>query len=171
MGSRDQWTISRKYTTIASPQDFVFAAHIHHTWVDLNVKHTAFVSPWSKSMVKNSLASDLIWEQQPTSSSNWSLQLIYCGLVVCCPTAPSHFLNQHCLIISEVLWHPPECNITGYAQDICFVMSVKIVDSKLQLYLPGANELTTVKVIRDFTVSHQPFGIMLLAWWKQIQHW
>ena len=47
--------------------NFVFAAHIHHTWVDLNVKHTAFISSWSKSMAKNSLARNLILEQQPTS--------------------------------------------------------------------------------------------------------
>ena len=154
MGGRNQWTISRKYTTMNSAQDFVFAAHIHHAWADLNAKHRAFVSSWSKSMAKNSLARDLIWEQKPTSSSNSSLQLIYSGLVVCSSTAPSHFLNKHCLIISEVLWHPPECNFTGYAQTSVFVMSVKIVDSKLQLHLPGANELTALKVMKDFTVSH-----------------
>ena len=34
-------------------------------------------------------------------------------VVVCCLTAPSHYLNQCWLIISEILRHSPENNFTG----------------------------------------------------------
>ena len=37
--------------------------------------------------------------------------------MACCLTAPSHYLNQCWLIISEVLWHLPENNFTGNVQD------------------------------------------------------
>ena len=40
-------------------------------------------------------------------------------LRACCLKAPSHYLNQCWLIISEVLWHSPESNFTGNALDIC----------------------------------------------------
>ena len=56
-------------------------------------------------------------------------ELIQCGLVMpydewhrlgstlaegvaWCPTAPSHYLNQFGLMISEVLWHSPDSNFT-----------------------------------------------------------
>ena len=39
-------------------------------------------------------------------------------VMACCLTAPSHYLNQCWLIISEVLWHSPEGNFTGNAPDI-----------------------------------------------------
>ena len=35
---------------------------------------------------------------------------------VCCLTAPSHYLNQCWLIISELLWHSPESKVTSSAQ-------------------------------------------------------
>ena len=39
-------------------------------------------------------------------------------VMACCLTAPSRYLNQCWLIISEVLRHSPEGNNTGNAQDI-----------------------------------------------------
>ena len=38
--------------------------------------------------------------------------------MVCWPMAPSRYLNQCWLIISEVFWHSPEGNFIGNAQDI-----------------------------------------------------
>ena len=38
--------------------------------------------------------------------------------MACCLTAPSHYLNQCWLIISEVLWHSPKGNFKGNAQNI-----------------------------------------------------
>ena len=39
-------------------------------------------------------------------------------LMACCLMAPSHYLPQCWLIISEVLWHLPKGNFTGSAWDI-----------------------------------------------------
>ena len=36
-----------------------------------------------------------------------------------CLAAPSHYLNQCWLMISEVLWHSPDSNFTENTQDIC----------------------------------------------------
>ena len=57
-------------------------------------------------------------------------------VMVCGLTAPSHYLNQCSLIISEVLWHSSEDNFTGNTQDICpWYMSL------IQVLFPEANEL------------------------------
>ena len=37
-------------------------------------------------------------------------------VLACCLTAPSHYLNQCWLIISEVLWHAPQRNFTAIDQ-------------------------------------------------------
>ena len=39
-------------------------------------------------------------------------------VIACCLMAPSYYLNQCCLITSEVLWHSPEGNLTGNTQYI-----------------------------------------------------
>ena len=39
-------------------------------------------------------------------------------VMACCLTAPSHFLNQYCLIISHIFSHSPERNFTRNTQDI-----------------------------------------------------
>ena len=56
--------------------------------------------------------------------------------------APSHYMNQHWLIISDVLWHSPKGNITGNAQDIYIKYEFKITNLRLHLHLPVASELT-----------------------------
>ena len=55
-------------------------------------------------------------------------QLMVCGL------------SQCRLIISEVLWHSPEGNVTGYATDIYPCNGVGIVSLRLQPNLPRANQ-------------------------------
>ena len=50
-------------------------------------------------------------------------------VVACCLTAPSHWLNSYGLIISEVCWHSPEGNLTGYAQVSIPDLSFEIVNS------------------------------------------
>ena len=54
--------------------------------------------------------SDIIWHH-----ITWSTLF---QAMVCCLTAPSHFLSQSWLIINEILWFSPEGNFTGKAQDI-----------------------------------------------------
>ena len=76
--------------------------------------------------------SDAIWWHR---SGSTLAQVMACYLM-----APSLYLNQYWLIISEVLWHSPEGNFTGDAKDI-LDMSLKITDLRLQPHLPGVNEL------------------------------
>ena len=49
--------------------------------------------------------SDAIWRQR-----TWSTLV---QVMACCLMAPSHYLNQCWLIISEVPWHIPEGNFRG----------------------------------------------------------
>ena len=79
----------------------------------------------------NSLApSDAIWWHRTVST--------LVQVMACCLTAPSHYLNQCWLIMSRVLWHSLSCEMLKIS---ILDMSLKITYLKLQLYLPGANEL------------------------------
>ena len=56
--------------------------------------------------------------------------------------APSHYLNQCLLLISEVPWHIPESNFTLSAQaTILHMKSLKIIFLKLLPHLPRADGL------------------------------
>ena len=82
----------------------------------------------SLSLVNNGSGNGLlpdIWCQRTGST--------YDQLMPCCLTAPSHYLNQCWLIISEVLWPSAK----GFIID----MILKITHFRLQLHLPGTNEL------------------------------
>ena len=54
--------------------------------------------------------SDVIWRQGSRST--------LAQVMACCLTAPSHYLNQCWLMITEVLWHSPDSNFTENAWDI-----------------------------------------------------
>ena len=45
-------------------------------------------------------------------------------------------------IINKILWHSPEANFTGNAQNLYawYTLRKKITDLRLQQHLPGANE-------------------------------
>ena len=63
------------------------------------------------NMLVNSLwPCDVIWR-------HWSRLTLAQGMA-CCLTASSHYLNQCWLIINDILWHSPEGNWTGNAQEI-----------------------------------------------------
>ena len=82
----------------------------------------------------NSLCpNDAIWRQRSGSA--------LAQVMACCLTAPSHYLNQCWLIIKGVLWHSPESNFTGNAQDINAWNEFEITILKLFPHFPGANEL------------------------------
>ena len=55
-----------------------------------------------------------------------------------CLMAPSHYLNQCWLIISEVLWQSPQWKMLNIS---ILHMSLKITHWILEQHLPGANEL------------------------------
>ena len=54
--------------------------------------------------------SDAIWRQRSGST--------LAQVMACCLTAPSHYLNQCCLITSEVQWHSHQGNFTRDASTI-----------------------------------------------------
>ena len=54
-------------------------------------------------------------------------------VMACCLTTPSHDLNQCCLIISNVLWEILKKSVID--------MSLEMNNLRLQLSLPGCNEL------------------------------
>ena len=81
-------------------------------------------------------------------------------VMACCLTAPSHYLNQCWLIISEALWHSPVDHFTGNAQDILDTR-LKITNLRLQTHLPGANELTLKKLLNTFLESTRLIYVIL----------
>ena len=54
--------------------------------------------------------SEVIWRQGSRST--------LAQVMACCLMAPSHYLNQCWLMISEVLWHSPDSNFTENTSDI-----------------------------------------------------
>ena len=78
-------------------------------------------------------SSDAIWRKR-----TWSTSV---QMMDCCLTAPSYYLNQHWLIISEILWHGPKGNMAGNVQTIYFYMSLKTTNLSLRHYASRANEL------------------------------
>ena len=53
--------------------------------------------------------SDVLWHHR-----TWSTLV---QVMTCCLTAPSHYLTQLWLTITDVFWHSPESNFTGNTQD------------------------------------------------------
>ena len=71
-----------------------------------------------------------------------------------CLMAPSHYLNQCWLIISKFWQHSFEGNFTGNAQTIYLWYELKITNSRLQMPLPGANELRCLNALSNCTVAN-----------------
>ena len=59
-------------------------------------------------MINTLWPSDAIWRHRPAST--------LAKVMAWCLMASSHYLNQRYFLISEVLWHSPESNITVRAQ-------------------------------------------------------
>ena len=57
-----------------------------------------------------------------------------------CHQAPSPYLTQWWLLISDVLWHSPESNFT-VPQQLFYIASLKIILLEWLPHIPGANEL------------------------------
>ena len=70
-------------------------------------------------------------------------------------TAPSHYLNQCWLLISEFLWHSSESNVTDIAQATILCNTFKYCTDKLLPHSPGVNELTHWGRVTHICVSKQ----------------
>ena len=70
--------------------------------------------------------------------------------MACCLTAPSHYLNQCSLTISEVMWISPESNFTARVQTTlrCNEFQNYIL-LKLLSFIPWANQLVSELTARD----------------------
>ena len=64
-----------------------------------------------------------------------------------CLTAPSHYLNQCWLIISNVPWHSSQGSITRQCEDTINKTRLKIAVLKWHPGLPGANEVRVIVVL------------------------
>ena len=86
-------------------------AQDNYSWYEFpNYKLKITAAPPKVQGVNSLGPSDAIWRQRSGST--------LARVMACCLTAPSHYLNQCWLVISVVLWHSPEGNFRGNAQDI-----------------------------------------------------
>ena len=76
-------------------------------------------------------------------------------VMACCLTAPSHYLHQCWLIISEVQWHSYQGNYTRDAQPSITKIHLKITYLKFHSNLPGAKELKFDIIICGFFRFYQ----------------
>ena len=78
-----------------------------------------------------------------------------------CLTAPSHYLNQCWLLISEVLWHSSENKSTARAQAIILHNELKSYVGKLLSYHPGAIVLSLFTPrTKHHVCTHEKISIM-----------
>ena len=92
-----------------------------------------FLKQFSVLRVNSLWPSDTIYRHR--SESNLA-QVMACYLM-----APIHYLNQCWLTISGFLWHSPDRNFTGNAQDICPWYQFKKCKFKITATSPGGSEL------------------------------
>ena len=88
--------------------------------------------------------SDTIWGQRSGST--------LAQVMACCMRAPSHYLNQCWLIISEVQWHSYEGNFT---RDALTIISLKTTYLKFHSNCPGANELNHIGLLLYSLANHK----------------
>ena len=87
---------------------------------------------------------DAIW-----SHRTWSILV---QLIVSCLAAPSHYLNQYWLIISEVLWHSHGGNFSGNIKDMGQVTKVRLSNQVTsQLHLHYLTHMYTLGMSLKFT--------------------
>ena len=73
----------------------------HHSTLQLYVYCKTYWASCDDAVLR---PGDAIWRHRSMST--------LAQIMACCLTAPSHYLNQCWLMISEVLWHSPDTNFT-----------------------------------------------------------
>ena len=90
-----------------------------HKWLVLQDFDMFLVVAWRNGWTNSQIAGDLRCHGTPVPSDAiwryWSGSTL-AQIMACCLTAPSHYLNQCWLLISEVPWHLPDNNFTVSAQ-------------------------------------------------------
>ena len=84
----------------------IFQLYIY-IYCDMNSNWFYWILADQRLFLRNSLwPSDATWCHGSGSS--------LAQVMACCLTAPSHYLNQYCFLISKVHWHSHEGNFTRY---------------------------------------------------------
>ena len=109
----------------------VKASDIHIRAISQEMPQPSITKIRLKITVNSFWPSDTIWLRSGSTLAQ---------VMACCLTAPSHYLNQCWLIISEVQWHSYKSNFTRDASTITNIR-LKITYLKFQSNSPGANEL------------------------------
>ena len=109
-----------------------------------------------------------------TSYGDKNLESTSAQVMACFLMVPSHYLNQHWLIINGVLWHSPKINFT-VPMISTHRMCLKNTLVKLLPHLPGANELThwgrdKMDAISQTTISNAFLWMKMLEF-LSIFHW
>ena len=88
---------------------------------------------WPQGITKPQWVNSL-WPSDAICRHRYGSTLVQPQVMVCCLMAPNHYLNQIWLVISKVLWHSSESNLTMCAQaNILYlspwmlVLSLKII--------------------------------------------
>ena len=123
-------TISQMLLRMASMKIFLLRFQFH--W---NAFPIVYLTLWP---------SDTIWRQRSGS--------ILAQVMACCLTAPSHYLNQCWLIISEVQWHSYKDNFT-YASTINHWNLFQNCKSRISFKFP-----------RGQWVNDMPVSAQIMAW-------
>ena len=98
--------------SIFLPEFFIHITPINELWY-WRITGMEFYL-WSLTLWPN----DVIWRQGSRST--------LAQVLACCLMAPSHYLNQCWLMISEVLWHSPDSNFKENTWDICHWNEIEI---------------------------------------------
>ena len=107
--------------------------------------------PLSETMMVSLLTHICVTRPQWVNSL-WPSGTIWCHksgstlaqVMACCLTAPSHYLNQCWLIISEVQWHSSKKHFRRDTSTVCHQnkLEIYLLVPKVSLNSPRANELT-----------------------------
>ena len=106
-------------------------------WTEKHAKQEVIMFNWFINAYFKFMSSDAIW---------WNRYgLMFDQVMACCLTAPSHYLNQCWLIISEAHWHSAEGNFRGKYWKYQLMKCFTIMHLKSHPGLPGANALRKKK--------------------------
>ena len=112
--------------------DDVIMAIVGTNWRCLHEAHLYWASLCGLNSLRLSVA---IWSQGTCS--------ILVQIMAWCHPAPSHYLNQYWLIISEVWWHLPQGNFSWNVQDRYSWYEFEYYYLRLKSRSPEGNELNT----------------------------
>ena len=104
--------------------------------------------PGINGLINSLWPNDATWQQS-------SVELTLAQVMACCLTAPSHYLNQCWLIISEVVWHSPGVIPHEMLEISIHDMSLKINHFRSQPHLPGTNELMAISLADPLVLETQ----------------